>query len=94
MSELHIGHDHRCQAFLERLSRYLDDELPAPDRLTIETHLRDCPCCEEVLDSLKHTVSICHEEGRPELPPDVRQRAKARVVELLHRSASRRSRAR
>jgi anti-sigma factor RsiW len=94
MSDLHIGHDHRCQDFLERLSRYLDDELPAPDRRTIETHLRDCPCCEEVLDSLKHTVSLCHEEGRPELPPDVRQRAKARVAELLHRSAVRRSRAR
>jgi anti-sigma factor RsiW len=78
-----VRHDHRCVGFLERLSRYLDDELPAASRRTIERHLRDCPCCEEVLASLKHTVAICHDEGRPELPADVRRRARARVSELL-----------
>ncbi len=80
----HPAHDHRCADFLERLSRYLDDDLPDPERLVIERHLRDCPCCEEVLDSLKFTVSICHEKGRPALPRDVRQRARARIAELLH----------
>jgi anti-sigma factor RsiW len=94
MTQAQPGHEHRCQDFLERLSRYLDNELPMPDRETIEQHLRDCPCCEEVLDSLKHTVTLCHEEGRPDLPPDVRQRARARVVELLQRPASTRSRRR
>ena len=95
MSEPHVGHDHRCREFLERLSRYLDNELPATDRRTIERHLHDCPCCEEVLDSLKQTVALCHDEGRPELPPDVRQRAVARVVELLHqRAPGRRARTR
>jgi anti-sigma factor RsiW len=94
MSEPHVGHDHRCQEFLERLSRYLDNELPAPDRRTIERHLHDCPCCEEVLDSLKQTVALCHDEGRPELPPDVRQRAMARIVELLQHAPARRARTR
>ena len=94
MSEPHVGHEHRCQEFLERLSRYLDNELPAPDRRTIELHLHDCPCCEEVLDSLKQTVALCHDEGRPELPPDVRLRARARVVELLQRAPARRVRTR
>jgi anti-sigma factor RsiW len=94
MSQPPAGHDHRCQDFLERLSRYLDGELTPPDRQTIEAHLRDCPCCEEVLDSLKHTVALCHDEGRPELPPDVRARARARVVELLQRSPAKRAKAR
>jgi anti-sigma factor RsiW len=80
-----VAHDHRCADYLERLSRYLDDELPAADRRTIERHLRDCPCCEDVLASLRHTVAICQEEGKPDLPPDVRQRARARVSELLRR---------
>jgi anti-sigma factor RsiW len=62
----------------------LDDDLEAADRLTIEGHLRDCPCCEEVLDSLRHTVAACHEQ-LPPLPPDVRERASARVKELLSR---------
>jgi anti-sigma factor RsiW len=94
MSHPHTGPDHRCQDFLERLSRYLDDELPAPDRATIERHLRDCPCCEDVLDSLKQTVTLCHDEGRPDLPPHVRERARARVVELLARAPAKRVRAR
>jgi anti-sigma factor RsiW len=92
MSELHLGHDHRCRDFIEQLSRYLDDELPATDRQTVERHLRDCPCCGEVLDSLRHTVAICHDEGRPELPPDVRQRAMARVADLLQRAPLKRVR--
>ncbi len=91
MSEPHVGHDHRCQEFLERLSRYLDNELPVPDRRTIERHLHDCPCCEDVLDSLKQTVALCHDEGRPELPAEVRSRARARVVELLQRAPARRA---
>jgi anti-sigma factor RsiW len=91
MKEPHQGHDHRCRDFLEQLSRYLDGELTAADRRVIERHLKDCPCCEEVLNSLKHTVAVCHEEGRIELPPDVRRRARARVAELLQRGPSKRS---
>ncbi len=94
MSHLHLGHDHRCQDFLERLSRYLDDELPVAERSDIQQHLRDCPCCEEVLASLKHTVDVCHDEGRPELPPEVRQRARARVAELLQRAHVKRAKSR
>jgi anti-sigma factor RsiW len=76
-------HAHRCRDFLERLSRYLDDDLPSPDRRTIEKHLADCPCCEDVLASLKETVALCHDKGRPSLPKDVRTRARQRVRALL-----------
>ncbi len=89
-----VNRDHQCVDSLERLSRYLDDELVAADRRTIERHLRDCPCCEDVLESLRHTVAICHEEGQPDLPPDVRQRARARVSELLRQAPRRRTGAR
>ena len=83
MKANHPDHEHRCREFLEKLSRYLDGELPAADRRTIERHLADCPCCEDVLDNLKHTVELCHEKGRPALPRDVRARARQRVSELL-----------
>jgi anti-sigma factor RsiW len=86
MKHVPTGHDYRCQEYLERLSMYLDNELPSADRETIEYHLRDCPCCEDVLESLRHTVTACHEEGKPDLPPDVRQRALERVAELLGRA--------
>jgi anti-sigma factor RsiW len=89
-----VEHDHRCADFLERLSRYLDDDLPSAERRAIERHLRDCPCCEDVLESLRFTVTACHEKGRPALPRDVRQRAKARVAELLRQAPQGRSRVR
>lgn len=79
----HPEQAHRCRDFLERLSRYLDDELPARERRTIEKHLADCPCCEEVLSSLRDTVALCHDKGRPGLPRDVRSRARQRVQALL-----------
>lgn len=77
----HAEH-HTCADFLERLSRYLDNELAPADRRTIEKHLRECPCCEDVLHSLEDTIALCHEE-RPQLPPDVRARASARVKDLI-----------
>jgi anti-sigma factor RsiW len=83
MKASHPEHAHRCRDYLERLSRYLDDDLAAPDRRTVEKHLADCPCCEEVLASLKETVSLCHDKGRPALPKDVRARARQRVRALL-----------
>lgn len=94
MSDMHMDHDHRCRDFIEQLSRYLDDDLLATDRQKVERHLRDCPCCEEFLGSLKHTVAVCHDEGRPELPPDVRLRAMARVADLLQRPPHKRARVR
>jgi anti-sigma factor RsiW len=94
MKHVPTAHDHRCQEFLERLSMYLDNELTSSDRTTIEYHLRDCPCCEDVLASLKHTLAVCHEAGRPDLPPAVRQRARARVSELLAQTAARRAKVR
>jgi anti-sigma factor RsiW len=84
MKGSHPDHDHahRCRDFLEQLSRYLDDDLPAANRRTIQKHLADCPCCEDVLESLKDTVTLCH-ESRPSLPRDVRARARERVRNLL-----------
>lgn len=76
-------HAHRCREFLERLSRYLDDDLSQADRHLVEKHLADCPCCEDVLESLRQTVALCHEKGQPALPRDVRARARQRVRELL-----------
>jgi hypothetical protein len=47
-----------------------------------------------VLESLRHTVAVCHEEGRPDLPPNVRERARARIEELLRNVPAREARAR
>jgi len=80
-----------CRAYLERLSRYVDDELSGRARQGMVLHLRHCPCCHDLVDGLKRTVALCRAAGRRRLPVDVRVRAKARIARLLAqpRAASR-----
>jgi anti-sigma factor RsiW len=73
----------RCRALLEKLSRYLDDELTPAQRRSLTAHLRRCPCCQTMADSLKHTVEACRRAGTARLPADVRMRARARIATML-----------
>jgi anti-sigma factor RsiW len=41
----------------DRLSEYLDDELPPDERMAIEAHLRHCVACGAVLADLKRIVA-------------------------------------
>lgn len=73
----------RCRSLLEQLSRYIDDDLTPAQRRTLTAHLRRCPCCQSMADSLKHTVETCRKAGTARLPADVRVRARARIATLL-----------
>jgi hypothetical protein len=44
----------------DRLSEYLDDELPREERAQLEHHLRDCFECRLVLNELREVVSAAH----------------------------------
>jgi len=73
----------RCRALLERLSRYVDGDLNGAERRAVTAHLRGCPTCNSMAESLKHTVCLCRDASTTRLPPAVRARAKARVAALL-----------
>ncbi len=73
----------RCRELLERLQLYVDGELNARQHRALVAHLRQCPCCEELAESLKRTVALCRQAGARRLPPDVRARARARIAELI-----------
>ena len=73
----------RCRQLVERLSRYVDGDLSGAERRELTAHLRRCPCCDSMAESLKHTVSLCRDASSTRLPPAVRARAKARVAALL-----------
>ena len=75
-----VGH---CRELLEQLSRYIDGDLGDVDRRAVTLHLERCPCCEELVDSLRRTVSVCHDAGKRRLPGNVRARARARIAVLL-----------
>jgi anti-sigma factor RsiW len=88
-------HSARCRTLVERLSRFIDNDLTAAERRAVREHLRRCPCCDDFAESLRRTVRICQDARRQHLPADVRARARARVRQLLASgipAASKRSR--
>lgn len=45
------------ERWLDRLSDYIDGELDAPERSTLEQHLRECDECTRTLAELEHVVA-------------------------------------
>ena len=63
----HHDHDHdRCMELFERFSEYLDGELDAYERRSIEQHIRACCHCHICFETLKRTVDFCR--NTPDVP--------------------------
>lgn len=77
----HLGHSKaRCLKILRHLSAYLDNELSPEVCNEIRKHLGACPNCEEFINSLRQTVSLCqHTTYRP-LSPTLKARIRAQVL--------------
>jgi len=73
----------RCRELAARLSRFVDGDVDGAERRRLTAHIRRCPCCGSVAESLRQTVSICRDASGMRLPAAVRARAKARVAALL-----------
>lgn len=65
-----------CSEVLDRLSDYLDGDLPAPERAQVEEHLRGCDGCARFGGELRATVSALrtHLLGAIAAPPGVQER--------------------
>ncbi len=64
----------KCREMLGTLSDYIDGELEARLCEEIEAHMRDCPDCQVMVDTLRKTVVLYRSHGQAEIPPDVRSR--------------------
>jgi hypothetical protein len=68
-------------AFTDRLSDYLDDELGADERVSLDRHLAACAACRTTLDELRAVVAragtLRDEEPAAELWPGVAARLEA-----------------
>lgn len=71
----HLHGAQSCRELLASLSDYIDGDLRDELCAEIERHMRDCPNCRIVVDTLQKTVELYHHETvlRP-LPGDVRDR--------------------
>ena len=47
-----------CEEIRERLSAFIDDELPAREHNFIEEHLHRCPACAQEERSLRHVLDL------------------------------------
>jgi anti-sigma factor RsiW len=72
-----------CRVMVERLSAYLDGDLPAADCRKIEAHAADCPRCTKVLDDFRKTTGLCRHAGERPLPGAVRKIAREHIRQLL-----------
>lgn len=71
----------KCREMLGSLSDYIDGELEARLCAEIEAHMRECPDCRVMVDTLHKTVVLYRAHGRAEMPDDVRTRLHA-VLDL------------
>lgn len=81
----HQRHGHgkaHCLKILKQLSAYLDEELPREVCEEIRRHLGACPNCEEFIESLKQTITLCrHHPVRP-LSPTAKARLRRQILEV------------
>ncbi|HJZ76707.1 MAG TPA: zf-HC2 domain-containing protein [Vicinamibacterales bacterium] len=54
----------------DKLSEYLDGELPADEQRAVEAHLRGCAACALVLADLKRVVARAQQAGAVPRPPN------------------------
>ena len=67
--------DHgQCAQLLGELSDYLDGEASDEICMEIEHHLEGCEHCRVVVDTLRKTIALVHDQPSEDLPDDVRER--------------------
>ena len=81
----------RCRTLLVELSRYMDGDLTAARRRTVERHIKACACCGTIAARLRKTMALCRAEGKRRPPRDVMSRAAERIRVLIARQGRRRS---
>ena len=76
-----------CEDVLDRLSDYLDGELPAPSRAAVEEHVKACDGCARFGGEFKSTVRALRDHLLRSPAPPARLVAKLR--EALDRELDR-----
>jgi RNA polymerase sigma-70 factor (ECF subfamily) len=72
MSHHHEHGSRSCQQIFEKLSEYLDGDLPPDLCERIDGHMADCPPCQSFLESLRRTVKLVERIDAPAMPDEIR----------------------
>ncbi len=63
-----------CEALLQYLSDYIDNDLDEELSAVAQNHLASCHNCRVVLDSTQQTIFLFREQGQRTIPAQRRQR--------------------
>jgi anti-sigma factor RsiW len=74
-----------CRACVERLSEFLDGELPRAARFVTAVHLRWCKDCRVHAEQMRATVALLHAQGSHDEP--LRDETKRALLEALSRGS-------
>lgn len=59
-----------CKELLERLSNYIDGEVPPDLVAELENHIECCENCRIVLDTTRKTILLYHHHAEDQHAPD------------------------
>jgi anti-sigma factor (TIGR02949 family) len=79
-------HKDDCKEVFALLSEYLDAELNPENCEEIKQHLAGCPPCIEFLESLKRTVSLCHDCEPADQPPPLSPADREKLLAAYRKS--------
>ena len=61
-----------CQELVEVITDYLEEALPASDRIRFEEHLEVCGKCQEYVAQFRRTIEAVGVVSERDLDPEVR----------------------
>ena len=64
----------KCTEFVELVTAYLEDQLPADQRAAFEEHMELCPGCDRYLDQFRTTISLLGQLPEETISAPVRTR--------------------
>jgi anti-sigma factor RsiW len=63
-----LGGDLTCKEFVELVTSYIDDRMPAEDRIRFEEHIHWCPACMTYLTQVRSTIRLAGKLTERDLP--------------------------
>lgn len=60
-----------CRELVEVITDYLEDALPASDRLRFEAHLAECDACRDYVEQFEQTIALSGRIEPEQLPQDM-----------------------
>jgi anti-sigma factor RsiW len=77
-----------CRDAIAIMGDYLESLLNEEALAELEAHFRDCAPCRAYLNTYRRTRDMAGAEGRVEMPPEMKERLRAFLVERILKSSS------